>query len=281
MKRTFFITSLAVGLLSFSAHAASFTYVSDFSGLGVDVPLDGIDGWQQSEPNFSEEFPRAFGAQISIGGTFRPAAAIGGYYDPFPAEDGRFYIYHTLSLSQGMSFSMNFALLDSVGYTDPDDANSPIYGLERNPFEIGFYNGNTEVFSLVFDPNPGPDSEENPDDTWNVSISSRGVKSLQPSMAIFETQLYALNLSLTPNDSDLNYWFSLTSTNTMSSSGILSGIGGDQITEMRIGIDPDPTSGFYGTNLLVFEGITAVPEPSSVLLLGSAAACFVLRRRRN
>ncbi len=172
---------------------------------------------------------------------------------------------------------MNLAMIDSEAY----EVDGVFYGGGRNSFHIGFYDGTAEVFALVFDPNVDedePDSEINPNDSWNVSASSGGIKSTA-SMAVVEAALYSLTISLTPNGANLDYAFSLTSNTSGSSSGTLNGLGSAAISQMRIGIDP--LAGEYGTNHLVFDGITAaVPEPSSLLLLGAAAGTIALRRRR-
>lgn len=264
-----------------ASHAYSAVYVSDFSSLGVGDTLEGIDGWTQSETTFSEggiEYPWAFGTQIIVDEVLRPAAAVGGYYNTIPAAAGGFYAARTISLSQALVFNMRLAINDS----DPFEFEGDLYGAARNSFEVGFYNGGNQIFSLIFDPNVDPD-EPNPlvneFDTWNVSASSGGVKS-SASMAIFESQLYTMNLTLTPNGADIDYFFSLSSDNTPSSSGTLAGLAGFSLDQLRIGITPE--SGEYGTNHLVFEGIAvAVPEPSSFLLLTMAVGGMALRRRRN
>jgi len=264
-----------------ACHAHSAVYTSDFSGLGVGDTLEGVDGWRQSETTFIEdgvEYPWAFGTTIISGDIPNPAAAVGGYYNTIPADDGGFYAARTISLSQSMVFSMRMAIIDS----DPFEFDGEFYGAERNSFEVGFYDGNNQIFALIFDPNVDfdePDPLSNQFDTWNVSASSGGIKSTA-SMAILETQLYTLNVSLTPNGVNLDYFFSLSSTNTLSSGGSLGGLAGFEIDELRIGISP--VNGEYGTNHLVFEGVAAaIPEASSFLLLAMAAGGMALRRRRN
>lgn len=289
MKPICFITSAALGLSVFSAHAASYT--SNFTGLGAGDPLAGIDGWTQNAVNEifeGEVAPWAFGTQISSPGGLRPAAAIGGFYNTDPVLAGDppsatgFYASHTLSLVGGMSFSMNLSIVDSDGF----DIDGTIYGEERNTFRVGFFgSGNNsnpyEIFALVFDPNPGTESGSNT--SWNVSASSGGIKSTA-AMAILESQLYGLTVSLTPNGADLDYAFSLaTDLNTANSNGSLTGLSSAAINELRVGIDPlnGPNGDQYGTNHIVFEGVVAaIPEPSSLMLLAAAAGGMAFRRRR-
>ncbi|MEX1114025.1 MAG: PEP-CTERM sorting domain-containing protein [Akkermansiaceae bacterium] len=275
MKHSYIIASVAAGLCSLSAQAASYT--SNFSGLLPGGAFVGVDGWTQSQANLidGEVIPWAFGVSGSDNVT---RAAVGGYYNTDITTAGSFYTSHTLSISQNMLFSMNFGIIDSEGFQV--DVGGPFFGRERNSFQIAFHNGSAEIFALVFDPNPnvGTNPEDSLNDTWNISASSGGVKSTA-SMAIFESQFTALAVSLTTNGSNLDYMFSLTSGNTANSSGTFAGLGGFTVDEMRIGIAPE--SGQYGTNFLYFDGIVAaVPEPSSVFLLAAAAGGLAFRRRR-
>jgi hypothetical protein len=287
MKKFLFFSFSVVGASLAQTHAAS--YLSDFSGLALEQALDGVDGWTQSHPNETAldeldnlvEYPWAYGTEIITSGpgvtpvTTTPAAAVGGYYNTTPTVAGAFYASHSLSLEKGMLFQMRFALNDSEGfYLDGDPT---LYGGQRNSFRISFYDAAYEVFALVFDPNPNPTALTDTNDSWNVSSSSGGVQT-SPTMAVFQDQLYTLNLSLLPRSGNLNYFYSLSSDNTANGQGALTGLTG-QIDSMRIGIDP--TAGEYGTNQLMFEGIAATaPEPSSFLLLAVAGSGLILRRRR-
>jgi len=59
----------------------------------------------------------------------------------------------------------------------------------------------------------------------------------------------------------------------------LTGLASQSIAQLQIGIME--TNGAFGTNHLVFEGITAaIPEPSSLMVFGIAGVCLTLRRRR-
>ncbi len=266
---------LIAGLCTLSSQGA--TYVSDFTGLGQGDPLQGVDGWGQNSPNYNdgfEDYPLAFGTLIDQ----NPAAAVGGYYDTVPPVGGDFYAHHALSLSlaNGVSYSMNMGIIDSAGFTVGEDD----FGLERNRFRIGFANASgSELFALIFDPVPGdPDPNFSSNDIWNVSWSSGGNQSI-PTMAIYEAQLYALNLQLTPNGADVNFGFSLTGANTVSAGGTLTGLASESIAQLQIGISE--TNDAFGTNHIVFEGITAaIPEPSSFVILALSGVCLVLRRRR-
>jgi hypothetical protein len=274
-------------------HAAA--YLSDFSGLPVDGVLEGVDGWQQNGANDSDGtyiYPLAFGSLIGTD----PAAAVGGFYvtePPNPA--GEFHIFHTLTLpaAQQFTFSMNFALIDSsgfdengIGYGEPGfNASGTIYGQERNSFRIGLHNAaDGEYFSLIFDPVAGdPDPTVSPDDAWNVSWSTGGVKTTV--MAVFESQLYGLTMNVVPNGDDVNFSFSLAGTNTATTGGTLIGMSDEEITQLQIGISPTyssvTASPQLGTNLIIFNGVAAIPEPSSLALACCGLMTLLVRRRRR
>lgn len=294
-------TLLALAITSMAtlpAHAAGYAYNADFSFLASGAPLDGYQGWTQSSPNDGGEFPWAFGADVDTDPTaatnFRPAAAVGGYYntdlpvigtDP-PVTVSEFYASHALSFSSGMSFAMQFAMFDS----EPFEYENVLVGAERNRFSFGFYNSSgVELLSVMFDPNvdyENPDPLTNYFDTWNVSTSSNGIPTGSATMAVFETSVYSLNLLMRPEAGNMKFSYSLVGTNTQSANGVLLGLGNEAITEMRLGITAtDAGNGNgdqFGTNFLAVLGTAAVvPEPSSLLLCSITLGGLVLRRRRN
>lgn len=290
MKRNTLLALAAIGFCSGSAHAATYSYSSDFSGLAEGGSLAGVDGWAQNEANYSDEsgdYPWAFGLLMNDAQAVPfPAAAIGGYYNTdattVSGGDGKFIASHTLGFTNGMIFNMNFAIVDSDAYFGAG------IGTERNSFRIGFKNAGSEVFGLVFTPEFEGDALLNPADTWSVTASSGGILRsstngsgilVNATSAIIEAGPYNLSLSLLPDGADLKYKFTMSSViNAQSFTGKLPGFTG-AIDSLEIGIDP--VAGQYGTNHLAFNGIVAiVPEPSSVLLVGVALGGFALRRRR-
>lgn len=283
--KTHSLLALAItGLATIPVQAAG--YMSDFTGLTLGSPLNGVDGWQQSSPNDGVDYPWAFGAEVDGS----PAGAIGGFYNTTPpAGAGGFHAYHALSFSTGMSFTIQFAMIDSVPF---DDGTGTLYGAERNRFSIGFYNSSgLELLSLMFDPNvdtENPDPVANGFDSWNVSTSSNGIQT-GPTMAVYENSVYSLNLVMRPVAGNMNFNYSLLGTNTQSAGGVLTGLGDETITEMRMGITAtDAGNGNgnqLGTNYLAFTGTAvtvpaAVPEPSSLMFFSCTLGGLALRRRR-
>jgi hypothetical protein len=187
-------------------------------------------------------------------------------------------VTHTLDLTTGMLFQINFAIADSVGF----DIDGTTYGTERNSFRISFNNSaGGEVFGLLFEPLPVElNLPEDPGNSWNVSSSAPGY-TFAPSMRIFDSAFYTLNLSLMPEAGNLKFNYTLDNISYQRSSGVLTGFANEQIiTEMQIGINN--LDGQFGTNSLIFQGTqVAVPEPSSLLLTGAAIGGLVFRRRRQ
>ena len=280
MKPHTLLAIAITGLATLPAHAAG--YISNFTGLNAGDPFDGVDGWQQSSPNDGADAPWAFGSSIDGG----PAGAFGGYFNTSPpAGESRFYSYHALSLDSGMAIDMNFAFADS----DPFDIDGTLFGAERNRFDIGFFNASgDEILSVMFDPNvdfENPDPLTNLFDSWNVSTSSGGVQT-SATMAVTEGALYSMHLVLRPVAGNMNLSYSIRGSNTQSSSSVLTGLGNEAITQMRVGITATDAGGGngnqFGTNFVAFNSIVAtIPEPSSFLLCGITLGGLVLRRRRD
>lgn len=276
----------SVFILSFlTGIAQAATYTSNFSGLAAGAILEGVDGWTQNYANDfdgSVTYPWAYGDGVITSApgdpvVTIPAAAVGGYYSTFTPPGGSFYAAHELSMVKGMLFEMNFAIGDSTGfYLDEDPV---LYGTKRNPFKISFYDQAYEVFSLVFEPNINPTAVFDTNDTWNFSSSSGGTPTADLG-AVFEDQLYNFRLSILPKNGNFDYFYSVTSGDSrQNGQGILTGLTG-KIDELRIGIDA--TEGEFGTNQLLFEGITAaVPEPSTCFLALITAGGMMFRRLRK
>lgn len=256
---------------------AAAIYTSDFSGLGLEESLEGVDGWQLSEPNYIEgniEYFRAFGG--SLGGS--PAAAVGGLYDPLLTNVNVdfFHAYRamTVDLSRNFNFSMTFAIRDS----------ETAYYPNRSQFTIGFHSGNVEFFSLVFKPVLNEEiSEEYPqgDGLWTIFTSTGGVLSSQDiGLAAQTEQPYLFNFSTSSDDGTYNYSVGSTLL-AYSGGGLLEDLAAESITELRVGMQlANGSQEVFGSNYIMFNGITAIPEPSGLILVSIGALAGIFRRRR-
>ncbi len=281
MKLTamFLVASLSVG------NAA--VYTMNLGSAPSQSPIDGLDGWVQSEPNFSdgEVYPRAFVHQIGSSS----ALAIGGYYDSEPAAASAGISVSRQLTSLGINYStlsLDFTIQDSItAYPDsfPGDK-------DRNEFSIGFFGSSgDELINLVFSPNSQSTDPSATTATWNVLISSGGVA--RPAFgAVFEGDptlggVYSISLVTSPSSTAGNVDFDLSifsGTNVQNTSGTLTGIAGAQIDRLTVGWQEAGTElDGLGSNFIALNNVVvAVPEPSGLVLCLLSSLGFLRRRRR-
>jgi hypothetical protein len=268
-------TPVLLAALLGSSEAA--VYTMDLSGAPAQSPMDGVDGWVQSEANYvdGEVYPRAFVHQLGTSA----ALALGGYYDSeAPTAGPGIDISHQVS---GLGFNASSLALDfSLVDSDPFDA-------DRNQFSIGFFDSSgDELISLVFRPNSQSATPDLTTATWNMYVSSGGV--LGSSFGgVFEGDaisggVYSLSLMTVPTGGGgVGYNINVsTPLGSQGTSGTLAGLGGEAVDSVRLGWLEDGSETF-GTNFLAVANlVVAVPEPSSALLCLGAMLPLALRRRR-
>ena len=96
-------------------------YTLNATGSSGEV-FNGVDGWSQSEANYSENYPRAYIQPFSGGVT---GFAVGGFYDTEPFTGGNaLTISQTLvgNLARGATLNATFQMQDSSVLNDPNDA---------------------------------------------------------------------------------------------------------------------------------------------------------------
>ncbi len=253
-------------------------------------PIDGVDGWVQSEPNYvdgvGEVYPRSFVHQIGSSS----ALALGGYYDSEPPTVGSGVSVSRQLTSLGLNYStlsLDFTIQDSItAYPDlvPGD-------VDRNRFSIGFFdNSGDELINLVFSPNSqtiDPSGATNA--SWNMSVSSGGVGGAAFG-AVLEGSLtlggvYSLSLVTVPSATAgaIDYNLSIVSgLNTQNTSGTLAGLAVEQIDRLKIGWESAGTEvDGLGSNFIALNNVVvAVPEPSGLVLCLISSLPLFMRRRR-
>ena len=132
------------------ASSQAAVYTMNLGAAPGQSPIDGVDGWVQSEPNYvdgsGEVYQRSFVHQIGSSS----ALALGGYYDSEPSTPPGSGVSVSRQLtSLGLNYStlsLDFTIQDSItSYPDlvPGD-------VDRNRFSIGFFDnsGDDEAIQL-------------------------------------------------------------------------------------------------------------------------------------
>jgi hypothetical protein len=97
-------------------------------------------------------------------------------------------------------------------------------------------------------------------------------------MFIYLAGYYTLNFDFIPGGADPTFSATVIGSNTKTFTGIASGMG--SLNVARVGAEWNTLNSPAGSNALIFDNISLVPEPSSTLLAG-LAALGLLRRRRT
>ena len=282
MKKFTKLHQIAALACLLGANASAAVYVSDFTGLGDDANLHGFDSWSVS-PTVGDDFgdPVAYGAEVGGVRGFQ----VGGALDAPTAGPGP-----TITASRSLTgislvsagpqptvLMTNFALVDSLGFT------------ERNDYSISLYDGATELFTISFaavasDP-------AGMDDSWSVGFGSSNlgpVSGANWGIAEYDdngtpstgddTGLHTLSVTFIGSGADVNFYATITGSGSNTWSGKLNGLSAASVTEIRVGSNLGAETS-WGDGVMGVSGLNVIPEPSSALLVG-VAALGLLRRRR-
>lgn len=269
------------------ASAQAAVYTMNLGSAASQSPIDGVDGWVQSEPNFDdgEVYPRSFVHQIGSSS----ALALGGYYDSEPSTAGSGISVSRQLTSLGLNYStlsLDFVIQDSItSYPDsfPGD-------VDRNRFSIGFFDSSgDELINLVFSPNSQNTDPSFTTATWNMFVSSGGVGGSAFGAVIEGSPtlggVYSVSLITVPSatagavDYNLAVFSGVNSFNT---SGTLDGLAGAQIDRLTVGWEEAGTEvDGLGSNFIALNNVVvAVPEPSGLTLCLISSLPLFMRRRR-
>jgi hypothetical protein len=187
----------------------------------------------------------------------------------------------TLSKPVGVPFAGSGGLLTNFfiqsSANAPADPGDIVAG--RDTFGFSFQGSSQSVFDLRFIPD-GTDP-----DLMNIWWGSpAGGQALTfTNNALFDDSMYSLRIDFAVNGADLDFFATLGGTNAISFNGTITGAAGLQWDSFDVVWDLT-NAGNGGSNAIVLQGLSGVPEPSSAmgsLLAGMMGLSVATRRRRR
>lgn len=271
MKKIFSTLLILSGLYA-TGHSAVYIANYDTEPYTFGANMDGLNGWVldgSSEPDVAFIRTSPFPSPPSSGGR-----AVYFGFNPIDPGETSAYLYR----SPGSSLVGN-----ALGYTEFQASlmvvdSSPNFP-NRDSFGLTFRSA-TDQNLLTININPtaqtsSPDLNTRTDIfSWDSDFAagSSNVGTLN------EGQWTSLNVLFTPsgvNDVD----FTIKSVNNVIATGTLAGQGGAEIGTWGFEWNPlDPDD--VGDNILIFDDVVFIPEPSSAMLLMLAGLGILSRRKR-
>lgn len=262
--------------LSLAITASGATYSTNFSSLGsFGSDVNGQDGWTINDTTDQFSFVANWNSNKAIG--LGDASVV----DSLPLGS-LVELSHGISATVGTtSVNFDFALIDSSSDTTFKN---------RDQFGISLSNGLGSVVTISFVPevsqpvDPSDNSENSGDGAkWFVFYQAGSSPSVQLNMAIFEGASYDFMLSLTPNANPLlsDLMLTLTGDNALSDGATGLAIDPESVSDQFNIFWAKSGTNEFGSNLILMDNLTVIPEPSSILLVGLAGLGFISRRRRN
>jgi len=272
MKKTlsFIALSLALGGVSSAA-----VYTTTFNSFTYGAGLGGQDGWAVTGAPGDNTGPTQIGTS-----PFPTPATSGGRAVLFGASDldptsTSAYAYHNYNLPLvGADVTTTFHVAMTIQDSDPTFPNRDSFGFTLRD------SSDTNLFTINFTPTaqaPGGDPTTSTR-VDNVSWSS-GAFSSAPIATLTEGQWTTIDLTFVQIPSTSDAQFNLSSAGVSIASGTLTGFAAANVA--TFGAVANAYSGnSLGNNMLIFDDISLVPEPSAALL-GMLGASFALVRRRR
>lgn len=273
MKKTskFVIGLVAMGASSGLANAS--VYFTNFTGYSLG-DLNGQNGWTSNGATADTGYVQ------SVGGVWGGRAGTIGYVDPVsPAIP---YVSHSASTpmvdtvgDMNASFSALFQVQDS-------DSGFGGGSADRDSFGFRLQNSSGDnLFSFILTPfsqNATPESNTNFNTySWSTGVGAPTV--VLSGLAAQENNAYTFTVNFFDAGGG-NVGFNANINNIDMFSGTLAGLGGQTISNFGAFWNTTTGTADPGSNFMLFDNVSLVPEPSSALL-GLLGAAFVFGRRRR
>jgi hypothetical protein len=209
------------------------------------------------------------------------AGAIGGYYDIPVGSEGSSpvtaYLSHSVAIPlNNSSFSTQFAITqssedwpgrDGFGFSFRDASNVNLFRLSFVPTTVFVPLSATfeQLYQVSYQFGTGP--------VQTAKTSGNG------NVYFYPDSMYSFSFLFAHSGLNPGFTARVTGTNTLSFSGVATGLGGSTISSL--GAEYNTIPGNLGDNFMSFDNISLIPEPSSSLLAAAGIAGLILVRRRK
>ncbi len=211
------------------------------------------------------------------------AGAIGGFYDSPVGSVGpgaapvTAYVSHAVTIPlHNASFSTQFAITqssedfpgrDGFGFSFRDVSNVNIFRLSFVPTTVfvPLTSSTDEVYQVFFQTGTGS--------LQTAKTAGNG------DVYFYPDSIYSIGFQFAHTGVNPGFTATVTGTNSLSFSGVATGLGGSTISSL--GAEFNTIPGNVGDNFMSFDNVSLVPEPSSSLLAAAGIAGLILVRRRK
>jgi hypothetical protein len=278
MKLPRFFLSMLAGISSLAGVASGASYSTNFAGYILGEDLVGQNGW------ISNDTTADVAVIAGLGTVWGSRSATLGYVAPVIQDT--VYVSHPCSVplvgNGYTTFSAMFQVVDS------DSGNNGIgeTGAEnRDVFGFRLQDGaGNDVFTFRLNPF---DQDALPEEDTNYNLYSWTSDSVVGEQQVLRTPLirsaqesfaYTVTISFATSGADVNFTGTINGVDPFY--GTLPGLAG--VSVQQVGAIWDPTFGpsAPGSNFMIFDNISMVPETSSALLGLLGASLALVRRRR-
>jgi len=259
--------------VTLAANALGGTILADFESFALPSEIAGTGLW-----TINDNTPKL---SFTVDWNGYTAAALGGKFDaPVVASVGLDYPYaETIGVT---TLSFDFTIVDSVNKTTGNIGNPPSPYPSRDIFSVGFTNGGSDLFKIVFTPHAQDPNPQNSIGQWDLSyvVGNGGPTTLTE--GVLEGGTYALSLGFSANGSSTDFGLTVAGGTTEHRTGTLAINPATVADAFRLGYTPTK---YYpsgaGNNFFVMDNLVVVPEPSVATLACLTACGLFLRRRRH